>query len=289
VTVTIPHRRTELAAFLRSRRGRITPADVGMPGGLRRRTPGLRREEVAQLAGVGITWYTWLEQGRPINVSVQVLEAIARTLRLDQAECEHLFRLAGVPSVAVPATHDRLEPQVQSVLDGMAELPAAVMNSRYDVLAWNAAYSAMWPRVTRDEWGRNLLWVSFTTPGCCSTFVNCEDELPQMVATFRASFGRHLGEPAWTDLIQRLSAASTDFTEMWAAHDVAVPTTRVKVFRHAAVGEVRLSVVSFAVVATPETRMAVYTTVDQESRERLDWLIEHPQAPAVDPTHCHTR
>jgi transcriptional regulator with XRE-family HTH domain len=286
VTVTTEYRRPELAAFLRSRRERITPADVGMPGGLRRRTPGLRREEVAQLAGVGITWYTWLEQGRPINVSVQVLDAIARTLRLDQAECEHLFRLAGVPSIAVPATHDRLEPQVQSVLDGIPGLPAAVMNSRYDVLAWNAAYAAMWPRIKED--GHNLLWASFVTPHCCSTFVNRDRELPQMVATFRASSGRHLGEPAWTDLIQRLSAASPEFAKMWEAHDVAVPTTRVKVFRHAAVGEVRLSVVSFAVVATPETRMAVYTTVDQESRERLDWLIEHPQAPAIDPAHHHT-
>ncbi|GAB2817956.1 helix-turn-helix transcriptional regulator [Actinoallomurus bryophytorum] len=284
--MTAEHRRPELAAFLRSRRERITPADVGMPGGFRRRTPGLRREEVAQLAGVGITWYTWLEQGRPINVSVQVLDAIARTLRLDQAECEHLFRLAGVPSIAVPATHDRLEPQVQSVLDSMADLPAAVLNSRYDVLAWNAAYAAMWPRINQD--GRNLLWAAFIVPDCCSTFVNRDRELPQMVAMFRAAFGRHLGEPAWTDLIQRLSAGSEEFREMWAAQDVAVPTTRVKVFRHAAVGEVRLSVVSFAVVATPETRMAVYTTVDQESRERLDWLIEHPEAPAVDPAHHHT-
>src|SRR5512138_1463827 len=93
----IAGRRAELAAFLRSRRERITPADAGLPPGPRRRTPGLRREEVAQLAGVGVTWYTWLEQGRPINASVQVLDAIARTLRLDPAEREHLYRLGDVP------------------------------------------------------------------------------------------------------------------------------------------------------------------------------------------------
>src|ERR1700712_5535681 len=103
-------RREELAAFLRNLRERDGPDEIGLAPGPRRRTPGLRREELAQLAGVGITWYTWLEQGRPINVSVQVLEAIARTLRLDQTEREHLFRLAGVPSVTVPAAHDRLEP-----------------------------------------------------------------------------------------------------------------------------------------------------------------------------------
>jgi transcriptional regulator with XRE-family HTH domain len=289
VTVTVPDRRSELAAFLRSRRGRITPADVGMPAGFRRRTPGLRREEVAQLAGVGVTWYTWLEQGRPINVSAQVLEAVARTLRLDHAEREHLFRLAGVPSVAGPPGHDRLEPQVQAVLDAIGDLPAAVMNSRYDVLAWNTAYAAMWPQIAGNDRIGNLLWSSFTIPDCCSTFVNRDRELPQMVATFRAAYGRHLGEPAWDDLIERLRAASPEFEEMWAAQDVAVPSTRVKVFRHYAVGEVRLSVVSFGVVATPETRMTVYTTADEESRERLDRLLAHPDAPAVDPVHRHGR
>jgi transcriptional regulator with XRE-family HTH domain len=282
VTITTTQRRTELAAFLRSRRGRISPADVGMPAGLRRRTPGLRREEVAQLAGVGITWYTWLEQGRPINVSVQVLKAIARTLRLDQTETDHLFRLAEIPAAAGPAAHDRLEPQVQVVLDSIGDLPASVMTSRYDLVAWNAAYAAMWPRVREDEWERNLLWSTFVTPGLCPTSpVHRERELSQMVATFRASFARHLGEPVWTELIERLCAASEEFERMWAAQNVASPATRVKVFDHPAVGEVRLSVVSFAVVATPETRMAVYTPADEESRTSLDRLIHRPEASAA--------
>jgi transcriptional regulator with XRE-family HTH domain len=287
VTVTTVRRRSELAGFLRSRRERITPADVGIPAGPRRRTPGLRREEVAQLAGVGVTWYTWLEQGRPINVSVQVLDAIARTLRLDRTEREHLYRLAGIPAVPGPAAHSRLEPEVQTVLDGLVPLPAAVMTSRYDVLAWNTAYSAVWPAVLRadDVLPRNLLWRMFVTPGCCSPMVNHDTELPQMVATFRGAFARHLGEPSWTGLVERLSAASPEFARMWAAQDVAKPSTRVKIFRHASVGEVRMSVVSFAVAATPETRMAVYTPVDAETRERIGWLIEHPGAPAVDHVH----
>src|SRR5271169_823936 len=108
-------RRNELAAFLRSRRERITPEDVGLPGGHRRRTAGLRREEVAQLAGVGVTWYTWLEQGRPIRASVQVLEAVARTLRLDAVERQHLFRLAEAPDTATPGdAGPRLPPQIQA-------------------------------------------------------------------------------------------------------------------------------------------------------------------------------
>ncbi|GAA4483052.1 hypothetical protein GCM10023191_004060 [Actinoallomurus oryzae] len=215
-----------------------------------------------------------------------MLEAIARTLRLDQAEREHLFRLADVPVPHPRDGHGRLEPQVQAVLDGLADLPAAVVNSRYDVLAWNAPYVAMWPGIAAGHNHRNLLWAGFMVPACCSTFVNRDQELPQMVATFRASYGRHLGEPAWTEFVARLSAASPDFAELWAAHDVGTPTTRVKVFRHAAVGEVRLSVVNFAVVATPETRMSVYTPVDDESRERVDWLIAHPDAPAADHTHA---
>src|SRR5580704_17737171 len=131
-------RRTELAAFLRSRRERISPEDVGLPPGTRRRTAGLRREELAQLAGVGVTWYTWLEQGRPINASVQVLDAIARTLRLDTTERAHLFRLADVPGASGPAdcVDCPLPPEVQQVVDAIP-LPAVILNERFDLLAWN--------------------------------------------------------------------------------------------------------------------------------------------------------
>src|SRR6266705_1267856 len=124
-------RRAELAAFLRSRRERISPEDVGLPPGLRRRTTGLRREEVAQLAGVGVTWYTWLEQGRPINASMQVLGAIARTLKLDQAEREHLYRLADVPDAAsggraAAEICPQVTPEVQGILDNLSPLPASM-------------------------------------------------------------------------------------------------------------------------------------------------------------------
>src|SRR6201987_3067237 len=118
-TAHVHHRRAELAAFLRSRRERISPEQAGLPPGLRRRTPGLRREEVAQLAGVGVTWYTWLEQGRPINASVQVLSAVAQTLSLDQAEREHLYRLAAGPAAAaVAALPSPRAPPVPSALPG---------------------------------------------------------------------------------------------------------------------------------------------------------------------------
>src|SRR5689334_25405261 len=125
-------RRRALAAFLRSRRERITPEEVGLPAGGRRRTPGLRREEVAQLAGVGITWYTWLEQGRDINVSEQVLEAISRVLMLDGHERSHLFTLAGAALPDIESETSGLPDQIQLTLDGLP-FPASVTNGRYDV------------------------------------------------------------------------------------------------------------------------------------------------------------
>src|ERR1700761_8486940 len=165
-------RRTELAAFLRSRRERISPEDVGLPPGARRRTAGLRREELAQLAGVGVTWYTWLEQGRPINASVQVLDAIARTLRLDAVERGHLFRLAEVPGATGTSPADcpecPLPPQVQAILDAIP-LPASVLTERFDLIAWNQIYAALFPRlVLQPAAERNTLLSCLAGPACCS-------------------------------------------------------------------------------------------------------------------------
>src|SRR6187551_490679 len=142
-------RRAELAAFLRSRRERITPGDAGLPPGPRRRTPGLRREEVAQLAGVGVTWYTWLEQGRRINASEQVVEAIARTLKLDAAERDHLFRLAEIASTG-KGPSSVLPDEIQPILDVFDPLPANVTSARFDILAWNTAYAKLFPSIIQS-------------------------------------------------------------------------------------------------------------------------------------------
>jgi transcriptional regulator with XRE-family HTH domain len=280
------HRRDELAQFLRSRRERLTPGDVGLPPGLRRRTPGLRREEVAQLAGVGVTWYTWLEQGRAINASVQVLDALARTLRLDQAEQEHLYRLAEVPSV--PETSDNpLPDEVQPVLDALVPLAAVVYNGRYDTLAWNATYAALFPGLTKSPKAqRNVLWQMFTVPACCSAIANRDVEMRHMVATFRAAFSRHLNEPAWTSLVDRLSAASPEFATMWARHDVASPAIREKVFVRNIGEPVRTTSMSLAITAAPDTRVVVYTPIDEASRRRLAEVTAHPPRITLCPVHA---
>ena len=284
-TAALP-RRTELAAFLRARRARVTPEDVGMAPGLRRRTPGLRREEVAQLAGVGITWYTWLEQGRPINASEQVLAAIGRTLKLDAVEQAHLFRLAGHEPTRSPVEDCPFPPELQTVLDALCPLPTAVSSSRYDILRWNAAYEALFPGLMLGDGAcRNSMWATATTPDCCNAFLNRDQELPRMVAVLRAGYGRHVGEPYWEDFIRDLLAASPDFGLLWAQQDVASHSTRQKVFRHASVGEVRLSATNLGVTGVPEARMVVYTPTDEESRERIAWLMANPGMPVVDHTH----
>ncbi|MGW3203493.1 helix-turn-helix transcriptional regulator [Streptomyces sp. NPDC001135] len=272
-------RRPELAAFLRSRRARVTPADVGMPPGLRRRTPGLRREEVAQLSGVGVTWYTWLEQGRPINASPQVLDAVARTLRLDSPEREHLYRLAEVPfEPDREVLTRRVDPHVQGIIDALDPLLAVVYNARYDILATNAAHRDLF--VVPDAPGMdvpNVLWTLFTLPDGACPLVRREQELPLMVATLRSAYGRHVGEPAWEDYIRGLCGASPWFAALWASGEVVLPGPRVKRFRHAAVGEMRMSSQSLSVDGMPECRIVAYTPEDEESREKVALLRERRQ------------
>jgi transcriptional regulator with XRE-family HTH domain len=270
-------RRSELAAFLRARRTRISPTDVGLPPGSRRRTPGLRREEVAQLAGIGVTWYTWLEQGRPIHASVQVLDAVARTLRLDQAEIEHLYRLADVPVAPAEAPVADVPPVLHELLQALEPLPAMLLNARFDKLASNQAQQDLfyqWHAVPCLH--RNVLWCCFTEPDVRRRFVNFDEEAPLMVATLRASFGLHLGEPAWTGFIQRLSAASPEFATLWTRHEVASPGSRTKQFLHPEAGLLRLRSTSLAVADMPEARIVVYTPIDDETRQRLPLTRRRP-------------
>ncbi|WP_431678507.1 helix-turn-helix transcriptional regulator [Kitasatospora sp. KL5] len=273
-------RRDELAKFLRACRARVRPQDVGLPPGLRRRTPGLRREEVAQLAGLGVTWYTWLEQGRPINASEQVLEAVARTLRLDGAEREHLFRLAGVrPPAAADTECPELDGALRTILDQLCPLPAAICNSRYDLLRYNAAYDALFPAATRPSrpgQPRNSMWCAFTVPDCCNPFLNRDEELPRMVGVLRAAYGRHLGEPAWEAYVRDLSAASPRFRELWARQEVAPPRNTRKVFRHAVGGVMHFQASYLTIPAAPEAYIVVYTPEGAEDRRALERLVAAP-------------
>jgi hypothetical protein len=263
-------RRRELAGFLRSRRERIAPEQVGLPPAPRRRTPGLRREEVATLAGVGVTWYTWLEQGRDINASPQVLDAVSRTLLLDPHEREHLFRLADAPDGSGQSECQALPPTAQLLLDQLEPFPACIRNARYDILAYNAAYDRlMGPLADLPFDERNSLWRMFTSPACRAATLDWEEGTRRMVAEYRAAMAEHLAEPAWKCLINRLSTASQEFAELWERHEVASPENLTKRYLHPQVGLLKLNYTHLWLGQRLGTRMTTYTPADEQTGERL--------------------
>ncbi|MFJ8041475.1 helix-turn-helix transcriptional regulator [Kitasatospora sp. NPDC096147] len=265
--------RTELAAFLRSRRERIAPEQVGLPAVGRRRTPGLRREEVAQLSAVGVTWYTWLEQARPIQVSGQVLDALARALMLDRSERAHLFALAGSEDpVAQPVCHT-VTPAVQLLLDRVDPYPAAVVNSRYDVLAHNRAYTWLagdLEALPFEE--RNLMWLAFTDSVFGSRLVDRRTDCAAMVARFRAAMADHTAEPAWKALLHRLRTASPEFEELWQRHEVSAPGNGEKRFVVPEEGLLSFTYTSLWLGPRPSTRLVTYTPLDGETAASLERL-----------------
>ncbi|WP_186778019.1 helix-turn-helix transcriptional regulator [Streptomyces salinarius] len=268
-------RRAALGEFLRRRRERVAPETVGIARGTRRRTPGLRREEVAQLSGIGVAWYTWLEQGRRINPSVQVLDAVARTLLLDETERNHLYRLAAVPSVpekAVPASPQ--PPEYRTILEALAPLPATIVTARYDVLAFNDAYAALDPGlVLVPPQERNVLHHLFTAPEHVQPLVEWEREVSFMVAQLRAAFGRRLGDREWTRFIDGLCAASPRFAALWGRHEVASSEARRKSFWSVDGDELHLVASGFAVAAAPDTKLWIYTPDDQDTTRLIDALV----------------
>jgi transcriptional regulator with XRE-family HTH domain len=263
-------RRAELARFLRARRERLTPQEVGLPPGPRRRTPGLRREELALLAGVGVTWYTWLEQGRPINASVQVLDAVARTLQLDEAAREHLYRLAEATPVRAAAEPIEVPAALSDILDSFWPNPAILINGRFDILQSNRGHQL----VFRNWHGlpcihRNLLWCGITEPSAREKFLNYDDEIGYLVARFRANYAAHVGDPDWEENIRRLAELSPEFAGLWARHEVCEAEQRLRVFLDAEVGELRFTINELQISAVPGTYFIIYTPQDQATRDRL--------------------
>jgi transcriptional regulator with XRE-family HTH domain len=276
-------RRKELAAFLRSRRERIAPEQVGLPPAARRRTPGLRREEVATLAGVGVTWYTWLEQGRDINASPQVLGAVARTLLLDPHERDHLFRLADLPDGNGQGECQALTPTAQILLDQLEPFPACIRNARYDILAWNQAFdSLMGPLGELPFEERNSLWRMFTSPACRAATLDWEEGTRRMVAEYRAAMAGHVAEPAWKCLVSRLSAASPEFAELWQRHEVASPENLTKRYLHPELGLLKLKYTHLWLGQRLGTRMTTYTPADEQTAARLRELHERGTVAAAE-------
>ncbi|GGW38367.1 DNA-binding protein [Streptomyces lucensis JCM 4490] len=265
-------RRNELAAFLRSRRERITPEQVGLPRGARRRTPGLRREEVAQLSAVGVTWYTWLEQARDIQVSVQVLDALARTLRLDASERAHLFQLAGATDPTPAATCPSVTPALRETLRRLEPLPACVQNSRYDILAYNRTYGRLLSDLdAMPPEDRNCMLLVYTDKEWQAAIVHLEQTQRLMAARLRASLAGHLGEPAWKILLKRLEQFP-EFREHWRRYEVVGTRSKVKEFLNPHVGLLTLEHTDLWLGPQLGPRMVTYTPRNEETRERLERL-----------------
>jgi transcriptional regulator with XRE-family HTH domain len=215
-------RRQELSDFLRNRRGRVTPADVGLPATSRRRTPGLRREEVAQLAGMSATWYTWLEQKRPIGVSSGVLDNLARVLLLNPAERVQLFQLAlRQPVLDSTPRPEMVSPLIRRLVDQLSPIPALVLGRRWDILAWNLAARAFFldfERVPANE--RNMLWLLFTSSALRSLVADWRERAQDTLARFRADYGRHAGDAHFVQLVERLTSVSPEFAQWWPRYDI---------------------------------------------------------------------
>ncbi|MEV6318277.1 helix-turn-helix transcriptional regulator [Streptomyces sp. NPDC051776] len=268
-------RRSELAAFLRSRRERITPEQVGLPRGPRRRTPGLRREEVAHLSAVGVTWYTWLEQARDIHVSVQVLDALARALQLDPSERSHLFALAGATDPDPASECATVPPSLRMMLEHVEPYPACVQNSRYDILAHNRTYGRLLCDLDSLPYqDRNCMWLAFTSPEWRAALVDRDETIRLMAAKFRASMAEHIAEPAWKAMLKRLQQASGEFRELWERHEVVrTMGSRTKRFRNADVGLLHLEHTDLWLGPRHGPRLVTYLPADAETGERLKRLL----------------
>ncbi|GHO46181.1 helix-turn-helix transcriptional regulator [Ktedonospora formicarum] len=267
-------RRQTLANFLRERRARISPADVGLPTGMRRRTPGLRREEVAQLANIGTSWYVWLEQGRDVHPSAQVLESLAQALKLTPNERRHLFLLAEQPlPSAFPVTDEIVSPALQQMLSDLDPSPAYVMGRRYDYLAWNRVADALFSlseATTPNE--RNLVWRFFTNP-TARTRPNWETIARATLAEFRAASTRYPGDHWFETLIEDLKQVSPEFRQWWPHHYVRSALDGHKRIEHPELGMLEFEQMTLQVMNNPDLTINVYSP-DDASRKKLRALLE---------------
>jgi transcriptional regulator with XRE-family HTH domain len=276
VTRNGDRRRAELADFLKKRRAAIQPEDVGLQNGSRRRTPGLRREEVAQLAGVGSTWYTWLEQGRDVRASLDVFEALARALKLTPAERIHLILLGRgeeAPPCEMPA--EKVSPSLRRLIENLGPSPSFLLGRRWDYLAWNRASAALFGDFGKlPRSARNHVWQMFVDPVRRSMLTDWDQGSRLCAAKFRADSAHHLGDPAFEQLIEALRNASPEFCRAWKRHEVAHGGGGRKVLIHPVAGRLVFDHAVFHPNEAPEQRLILYTPVPEEgTSEKLAELL----------------
>jgi transcriptional regulator with XRE-family HTH domain len=253
--------RSELSEFLRSRRARLRPEDVGLPAGGRRRVPGLRREELAQLAGVSVAYYIRLEQGHGENVSTAVLDAIANALRLNDAERVHLSHLTSPVRRRSRATTrpQRVRPAFQQLIDAMTDVPAYVVGRRLDIIAWNRLACALlgdYAALPPEQ--RNLAWHVFLDPASAELYDAWESKAAEVVGHLRMEAGHYPDDPRLASLVGELSLKSQDFRRLWAAHDVKEKGHGVKELHHPVVGRLTLAYETLRPSDEPDQVLVAY-------------------------------
>jgi transcriptional regulator with XRE-family HTH domain len=276
-------RREELADFLRTRRASIQPGDVGLPNGGRRRTPGLRREEVAQLAGVGTTWYTWLEQGRDVRASLEVLEALSRALRLTPAERAHLILLGrGEQARPCKPPPEQVSPTLRRLIENLGSNPAYLLGRRWDYLAWNRAFQVVFGWEPGDEpLSRNHVWLTFMDPARRKLFGDWEQGARLLVARFRADSAKHIGDPSFEELIEALRSSSPEFRKWWNRHEVAGSGEGRKQVTHPIAGRFVFEHAVFRHAEFGEQRLILYSPASEDDTPRkLARLLEAEEAVA---------
>ncbi len=251
-------RQSELGDFLRSRRQKLTPAAVGLAAGRRRRTPGLRREEVAELAGIGVDWYVRLEQGRSVSPSTATIDALARALRLSKAEHRHLTELTQRGDRR-PFVREIVPPAIRRTVEQL-NLPAYVTGRRWDVLVWNEAADDIFAFSLREEADRNSLISVLTHPASRRLFgASWAEVARRMVSQFRATHDLWAGDPAFRELLARLHEGCPEFAAWWEAHDVSSVAAGRKSLIHPKKGRLKLEYTSFQANDDPALKLVIYT------------------------------
>ncbi|PEX13389.1 helix-turn-helix transcriptional regulator [Bacillus cereus] len=264
-------RREALSAFLKTKRAQISPESIGLPAGTRRRTPGLRREEVAQLAGVSTTWYTWLEQGRDIKVSTIVLDCISKALQLNNDETDYLYDLAfesNSESTSPKKDQSKLSPSLIRILDELTYCPTIITDRHCHIVGWNpaAAYVFLdFEQIPNDQ--RNLIRLVFTRKELKALAVNWDHFVKGFLAIFRTYYGRYLDDEWYSQFIKEMSHSHPEFQDLWKESQVSKAPDMIIEFRHAKAGKMLFNLTSLQVQGDMDLRCSIYTPVGETDTE----------------------
>ncbi|MED1738591.1 helix-turn-helix transcriptional regulator [Bacillus swezeyi] len=270
-------KRKELGDFLKLKRSQLSPQEYGLPIGSRRKAKGLRREEMAQLSGIGLTWYTWLEQGRDIQVSTQVLESISKVLKLNYEEKRHVFLLAGqhIPLDEYSSSNQSLHPVVKNLIQHLSDCPVYVTDEKWDVIFWNQAACVVFGDFSRmNKKEKNAIWRCFCSKDYQNLLADWEGHAKRLLAQFRSTASRFIGEEWIRELIDELSEKSAEFRKWWDHHEILGTPIGEKEIHHPLVGKMFMEHVTLQIYDSPDLKLTVYRPLEKENTiSKLNQLL----------------